>query len=44
MFSRIFASESVAIPASQAGLKREATRKVLPITPSRRCISIMLWM
>jgi hypothetical protein len=41
MFSRILAIESVAVPATHAGLKREAKSSTRPITASRRCISII---
>ena len=44
MFSRILASESVAVPATHAGRKREPNSSARPSTPSRRCISIMLAM
>ena len=42
MFSRILASESAAVPSTQAGLKREAKQhRRAPMTTSRRCISII---
>ena len=44
MFSRILASESIVVPAIQAGRWREASRSTRPPTTSRRCISIMLVM
>ena len=44
MFSRILASERVAVPATQAGFARENRSTSRLRTTSRRCISIMLTM
>src|SRR3954454_15295713 len=44
MFSRILASESIEVPSSHVGQRREANSTTLPPTTSRRCISIMLTM
>src|SRR4051794_2777754 len=41
MFSRIFATESVLIPSSQAGHHDEARSSMRPIRPSRRCRSMI---
>src|SRR3954453_20380116 len=41
MFSRILASESPAVPTTQAGLKRLNTRIARESTSRRRCISII---
>jgi len=44
MFSKIFASESIEVPAIQAGLTRDPSSSRRLSTTSRRCISIMLVM
>jgi len=44
MFSRILASESIAVPANQAARLREPNSRIRPDTTSRRWISIMLTM
>src|SRR3954452_21661805 len=44
MFSRILASESIEVPSSHVGQRRDANSTTLPPTTSRRCISIMLTM
>ena len=41
MFSRILATESARVPATQAGRKREPSSSARPSTASRRCSSIM---
>jgi hypothetical protein len=44
MFSRILASASIDVPATQAARLREPKSRMRPVTTSRRCISIMLTM
>src|SRR3954447_10200556 len=41
MFSRILAIESAVVPATHAGLRRDASSSTRPSTTSRRCISII---